>query len=127
MLNQLLPFGLSVNPVAIAGTSLWGLALYLAFAPATDWVTHQLQRWLNFADRTLFPSIQEFERTRRARESQNAFYASFLSIFPFLAIGILCNLGVEIALGTNWGISLGTLACVGCGIYELGRRDGEAS
>ncbi len=125
MLNEFLPFSFAINTSAIAGASLWGLALYLGFSPVSDWVVHQLSRWLNFADRSLFTSLEEFERTRPARESQNAFYASFLSIVPFLVAGTLCNFGVEFALGDSWGISLGTLACISCGIYELGRRDGQ--
>ncbi len=128
MLTDLFPFQLFiVPPTAIAGTSLWALALYLGFSPATDWVIHQLTRWFNFAERTLYLSQEEFERTRSARESQNAFYASFFSIFPFLALGILCHLGVELTLGSGWAISTGILACMGCGIYDLGRRDGRSS
>ncbi len=127
MLIDLFPFEwFAIPPSAIAGASLWALALYLAFSGASDWVMLQLTRWFNFAERTLYTSEEEFERTRKARESQNAFYASFFSIFPFLALGILCNLGVELTLGTSWAISTGLLACIGCGIYELGRRDGES-
>jgi hypothetical protein len=87
----------------------------------------QLQRWFNFAERSLYTSESEFERTRKGRESQNAFYASLFSIMPFLAIGALCDWGVELSLGSSWAISMGILACVGCGVYELGRRDGQSS
>jgi hypothetical protein len=87
----------------------------------------QLQRWFNFAERSLYTSESEFERTRKGRESQNAFYASLFSIVPFLIIGGLCNYGIELSLGQSWAISVGMLACVGCGVYELGRRDGESS
>lgn len=117
----------AIPPAAIAGASLWALALYLGFSGASDWVMLQLTRWFNFAERTLYSSAEKFEQTRPARESQNAFYASFLSIFPFLAVGILCNFGVELTLGSSWAISTGILACIGCGIYELGRRDGRSS
>ena len=127
ILNEFLPFAIPFNPVAIAGASLWALALYLGFSPASDWVTRQLNRWFNFAERSLYPSEAEFERTRKAREAQNAFYASLFSIFPFLGIGTLFNYGVDVALGPSWGISVGTLACIGCSIYELGRRDGQSS
>ncbi|MGC8714415.1 MAG: hypothetical protein ACP5RH_18665 [Leptodesmis sp.] len=123
-LNDLFPFWVHVNPTAIAGTSLWALALYLGLFPLSEWVSDQLNRWFNFAERSLYTSAEEFERTRKGRESQNAFYASLFSIFPFLALGILCNLGVEFTLGDSWAISMGLLACMGCGIYELGRRDG---
>jgi len=127
MLLESLPFTFPLPPAAIAGTSLWALALYVGFSPASDWVTHQLIRWFNFAERTLYFSQEEFDQTRKVRESQNAFYASFLSIFPFLAVGVLCNIGVESALGSSWAISMGIVACIGCGIYELGRRDGASS
>lgn len=125
-LQDLFPFLFNVNPTAIAGTSLWALALYLGLFPMSEWVIHQLNRWFNFAERSLYTSAEEFERTRKGRESQNAFYASLFSIFPFLALGILCNLGVEFTLGASWAISTGMLACIACGIYELGRRDGTS-
>jgi hypothetical protein len=126
MLTEILPFRFEINTVAIAGASLWSLALYLAFSPLSEWVMTQLNRWFNFAERSLYTSQSEFEKTRKARESQNAFYASLFSIVPFLVIGALCNWGVEISLGGSWAISTGILACMGCGIYELGRRDGQS-
>ncbi|UKO96157.1 hypothetical protein [Nostoc sp. UHCC 0870] len=126
MLTEILPFRFEINTVAIAGASLWSLALYLAFSPLSEWVMTQLNRWFNFAERSLYTSQSEFEKTRKARESQNAFYASLFSIVPFLVTGALCNWGVEISLGGSWAISTGILACMGCGIYELGRRDGQS-
>ncbi len=123
----MLPFGLDFDAVGIAGTSLWSLALYLGFSPVSEWVIEQLHRWFNFAERSLYTSKSEFEKTRQARESQNAFYASLFSIVPFLAIGTLCNWLVELSLGRSWAISMGILACIGCGVYELGRRDGRSS
>ncbi len=86
----------------------------------------QLNRWMNFAERALYTSAEEFERTKSARESQNAFYASLLSIVPFLLVGGLCNWVVQISLGESWAISMGILACMGCGVYELGRQDGRS-
>jgi hypothetical protein len=124
---DLIAFTVTVDPSAIAGACLWALALYLGFSPVGDWVIEQLNRWFNFAERSLYSSIEEFERTREAREAQNAFYASILSIFPFLGVGALCNFGVEVGLGKSWAISAGILACMGCGVYELGRRDGRNS
>lgn len=109
-------------PSQLAGTSLWSLALYLGFFSISEWLMQQLSRWFNFAERSLYTSSEEFERTRNARESQNAFYASIFSIVPFLVVGGLCNYGVELSLGRSWSISVGILACVGCGVYELGRR-----
>ncbi|MFB2835515.1 hypothetical protein [Floridanema evergladense] len=124
MLNDLFPFSLSINSTAIAGTGLWSLALYLGFWQFSEWIMDQLKRWFNFAERSLYTSEAEFEKTRQARESQNAFYASIFSIIPFLLAGGICNYFVELTLGSSWAISVGILACVGCGIYELGRRDG---
>ncbi len=124
MLNELFPFDLAISPIAIAGTALWSLALYLGLSPVSIWVTEQLSRWFNFAERSLYTSAEEFERTRQARESLNSFYASAVSIVPFLLVGGLCNYGIEISLGRSWAISVGMMACIGCGIYELGRRTG---
>jgi hypothetical protein len=124
MLSDLLPFRFVIDPTLIAGGCLWSLALYLGVGESRDWLIEILDRWFNFAERSLYTSQQEFERTRKARESQNAFYASILSILPFLAIGGLCNWGVEIGLGKSWAISVGILACIACGVYELGRQDG---
>ena len=127
MLTDILPFQFELDTVAIAGTSLWSLALYLAFSPVSEWVIHQLNRWFNFAERSLYMSQTEFEKTRIARESQNAFYASLFSIVPFLIFGGLCNWGIELSLDRSWSISMGILACMGSGVYELGRRDGKSS
>lgn len=123
ILTEFLPFSFDLNPIAIAGASLWALGLYLGLFSFREWVIQQLQRWFNFAERSLYSSAEEFERTRSAREAQNAFYASFCSIIPFLLLGVLCNLGIELALGPDWGISLGVLTCVACGVYELGRSN----
>ncbi len=125
MLKEIFPFQVNLNTVAIAGACLWSLALYLGFATTREWITLQLERWFNFAERSLYTSAEEFERTRPARESQNAFYASLFSILPFLLMGCLFNFGVEWSLGPSWGISMGILACMGCGVFELGRRDAQ--
>lgn len=126
MFFEIFPFSFAIDATAIAGTGLWSLALYLGFSPISDWVTEQLNRWFNFAERSLYTSTEEFERTRKARESQNAFYASLFSIVPFFVAGILCNYGVELGLGRSWAISVGIIACISGGIYELGRRDGKS-
>jgi len=125
MLTEILPFSLAINPTMLAGVSLWALAIYLGFSPVSDWVMEQLNRWMNFAER-LYISAEEFERTQSVRESLNAFYASLLSVVPFLLVGGLCNWGVEVSLGEGWSISMGILACMGCGVYELGRQDGRS-
>jgi hypothetical protein len=127
MLTEIFPFSFAINATAIAGTSLWSLALYWGLSPFTAWVILQLNRWMNFAERSLYMSEAEFEKTREAREAQNTFYASLLSIVPFLIVGGFCNWGVELSLGTGWAVSMGTIACIGAGVYELGRQDGEES
>jgi len=127
MLNELFPFNFELDPILIAGVGLWSLALYLGFASATEWVTEQLSRWFNFAERSLYTSEEEFERTRHARESLNSLYASIVSIVPFLLAGSLCNYCIELTLGRSWAISMGILVCISCAIYELGRRNGQAS
>ncbi|TVQ19690.1 MAG: hypothetical protein EA367_10730 [Leptolyngbya sp. DLM2.Bin15] len=121
MVTDIFPFRLHLDPTTLAGISLWALALYLGFFPVGEWVTVQLGRWFNYAERSLYTPA-EFERTRAGRESLNALYASVFSIVPFLGAGGLCNYGVEIGLGRSWSVSVGMIACIGCGIYELGRR-----
>lgn len=127
MLTEIFPFSFAIDATAIAGASLWSLALYWGLSPLTTWVIIQLNRWMNFAERSLYTSEAEFEKTRQSREAQNAFYASLLSIVPFLIVGGFCNWGVELSLGTGWAVSMGTIACIGGAVYELGRRDGEDS
>ena len=122
---EILPFQIELNTATIAGACLWALALYLSLSSLKEWITEQLARWFDFAERSLYTSVEEFEETRPAREAQNAFYASIFSIIPFLVVGILCNWGVEVSLGSSWAISLGIMACMGCGVYELGRQDSE--
>ena len=126
MFDEILPFKLVIDATAIAGSSLWSLALYLGFSPVSEWVTQQLNRWFNFAERFMYTSVQEFEKTRKAREAQNSFYASLFSIVPFFGIGALCNYGIELGLGRSWAMSMGIIACVASGVYELGRRDSRS-
>ena len=127
MLTEIFPFRLNLDATMIAGISFGSLALYLGFSPVGEWVMYQLNRWFNFAERSLYTSQAEFERTRKARESQNAFYASLFSIIPFIVVGIFLNWGVEVSLGRSWAISMGILASMGCGVYELGRRSEQSS
>lgn len=122
---EIFPFQFQINMTTLTGIALWSLALYIGFSPVSEWVMDQLARWMNFVEQ-LYTSAAEFERSRPGRESQNAFYASLLSIVPFLVAGGFCNWGVAAGLGQNWTISVGIIACIGCGIYELGRRDGRS-
>ncbi len=125
MLSDLLPFPIHIDPTAIAGVGLWAIALYLGFSPLSDWVIDQLTRWFNYAERSLYTSQAEFDRTKAARESQNAFYASLLSVIPFAIVGGVLNYLTDVSLGRSWAISVGILAAIGAGVYELGRRDGQ--
>jgi hypothetical protein len=123
---EIFPFTFTLDLTAIAGAVLWSLALYLGLTPLADWVAAQLARWFAFAERSMYLSEEEFEKSRSARESQNAFYGSVLGIIPFLAVGPLFYYAAEIGFGDSWGLSLGTLACFSCGLYELGRRSNIA-
>ncbi len=123
MLNDVFTWLFKIETIMVAGGCLWSLALYIGLPSVREWLIEQLDRWFNFAERSLYTSQQEYENTRPSREAVNALYASVFSIVPFLVVGLICNYLVEIALGHSWGISLGILACVSCGIYELGKRD----
>ncbi|HEY9700729.1 MAG TPA: hypothetical protein V6D10_25975 [Trichocoleus sp.] len=125
MLTDLLP-PIHIEKAVLAGMGLWSLALYLGFFPIGEWFMEQFARWMNFADRAFYTSTEEYERTRKGRESQNAFYASLLSVIPFTGVGGLCYWLIENGLGRSWAVSIGILACIGCGVYELGRRDGQS-
>ncbi len=118
-----LPF--EINTTVIASTCLWALALYLGLNNVREWIIDMLNKWFNFAERWLYTSQAEFDRTRQARESQNAFLASLMSIVPFFFFGAISNWLIEISLGKNWTVSMGIVACISLGVYELGRRDNQ--
>lgn len=119
MLIGLLSLGIKLNAASIAGIALWSLALYLGFSPVSETVMEQF-------DRLLKAIVQRISASQRLLEF-TALLASLLSVIPFLIIGGLCNFGVEVGLGGSWSISTGILACIGGGVYELGRRDGQAA
>ncbi|MFN9174333.1 MAG: hypothetical protein ACK58N_07425 [Synechocystis sp.] len=123
MLTDWIPFDIPFNTVAIASATLWSLGLYLTWNTGRNWIIEQLQCWFNFAERSLYPSEEEFERTREAREAQNAFYASVMSILPFLVLGTLCNWGIDWGLGGSWSLSLGLLSVFTGAVYALGKQD----
>jgi hypothetical protein len=127
MLTNIFPFQFALDSTIIAGSSLWALALYLSCSSLSQWLMDQLNRWFNFAQASLYASAKEVESDRKGKEAQNTLYASIFSIVPFLMAGGLCNWGVELSLGRSWAISMGILACIGCGVYELGRRDGQSN
>lgn len=117
-LRSLIPF----DAVSVAATALWAVALYFVLAPANRWLSQQLATWLGEADRSLYTSTAEYERSREARESVNLLYASIISTVPLLALGGIFDWGVELSLGHSWGLSLGILAAITCGVYALGRQ-----
>ncbi len=120
---KVLPFTFELNTVAIAGACLWSLALYISFPKIKNWITKQLTRWFNFAERSLY-TPEEYEATRQARESQNEFYASVLSIVPFLIGGSLTYFSLAFSFDSNsWAISLGIITCMISGIFALGSLD----
>lgn len=93
------------DTATIAGTALWAIALYWGFSPLADRVIAAFEGWLG----TDSPA------------------ASLLGIVPFLAVGGLAHYGLALSLGGSWAVSLGVIAAIGCGVYELGRRAGQAS
>lgn len=127
MVIDLLPFQFHIESLPIAGGSLWATGLYVGFYPLSQWITTQFCRWLNFAERSLYLSAEEFERTRPVREAQNLFFASLMSIVPFLLAGSLCYCASAWGFGgRSWGVSLGMIALLIGGVSELGRRDGQS-
>lgn len=124
---NIIPFVFEIDTVTCAGSCIWSLALYIGFDSAKNWISKQLERWLNFAEGWLYTSTEEFEATRLARESQNAFYASVLSIVPFLIMGILTNWVIDISFGgSSWAISLGIMTCVIGSLLTLANQDYES-
>ena len=61
MVNQLLPFPLPIDTAAIRRRYPLGVSPFTwGFSPLADWVTVQFNRWLNFAERSLYTSEKEF-------------------------------------------------------------------
>jgi hypothetical protein len=118
---EIFPFEFTLDATQVAGTALWSVACYWTFSPVNDWFMVRLQQWFNFAERSMYLSQEEFDRTKVGRESQNAFLASMLSIVPFLLVGGLLNYAIEQTLGSSWPVSTGVIGCIAGGVYELGR------
>jgi hypothetical protein len=118
-------FDWQIQPIVVAAIAVWSLALYIALSKLNDWLMTQLVRWFNYAERSLYTSEAEYDRTKDARESQNSFYASIFSIIPFLGLGCLVVYLLVLALDQTWAFSAGVVGAIGAGIYELGRRTGE--
>ncbi len=121
---NIIPFSFELDTVSLAGSCIWALALYIGLDSTKKWVSNQLERWFNFAEGWLYTSTEEFESTRRARESQNAFYASVFSIVPFLVAGILTNWLTDVSFGgSSWAIALGIMTCAICSLFALANQD----
>jgi hypothetical protein len=114
---------LHIEPLFISGASLLSLAFYISLPKIREWLIDKMESWFGFAEQSFYTSKDEYEQTRVVREFANSFYASIFSIIPFLFVGLTVNYLLEISLGKNWGISLGILANISCGIFELGRHD----
>ena len=121
---NIIPFSFELDTVQVAGSCIWSLALYIGLDSTKKWIAYQLERWFNFAEGWMYTSTEEFEKTRPARESQNAFYASILSIFPFLVLGAITNWAIDLSFGgSSWAIALGLMTCAICGLFALANND----
>ncbi|MFZ4640946.1 MAG: hypothetical protein ACOYMP_11180 [Nodosilinea sp.] len=123
MVGFLTPLLSHLQPGAVAGTALWAITAYLACYP-------RVQRYTDWIYRRLGPSLQDQAPESAADQSPGAAWsglASLLSVIPLVLLGALTQYGLTLTLGGSWGVSLGVIASMACGIYELGRRDGEAS
>ncbi|PSR12183.1 hypothetical protein C8255_26945 [filamentous cyanobacterium CCP3] len=99
------PLPVTFDTATVAGTALWAIALYWGFSPLSD---------------RLISTLEESLGT-------NSPAASLVSVVPFLAVGGLVHYGLTLSLGGSWAVSLGVISAIGCGVYELGRRDGQSS
>ena len=122
MLNEFIPFTIHFDKVIIAGICLWSLACYITLSSIKEWIIEQITRWLNFADRSVYLSEEEYNQSKETRDAQNTFYASIISIIPFFILGIGCNYILDIGLGQSWAISLGMMSCILGSIYQLGKQ-----
>ena len=121
---NIIPFSFELDTVSLAGSCIWSLALYVGLDSTRNWIRHQLERWFNFAEGWMYTSTEEFEATRPARESQNAFYASILGILPFLIAGVIVNWITDISFGgSSWAIALGLMTCAICSLFALANQD----
>jgi hypothetical protein len=90
------------NAGTVAGASLWAIAFYWGFSPQSD--------------RMFTALVQRLP----------AGLASLVGMVPWLGLGVLCEYLCDWSLGKSWGVSLGLLTALGCGVYELGRRSGRS-
>lgn len=123
---NIIPFSFEIDSISLVGSCIWSLALYIGLDSSRTWISTQLERWFNFAERWMYTSVEEFESTRPAREAQNAFYASILGIIPFLVLGAITNWVTDISFGgSSWAIALGLMTCAICSLFALANQDQE--
>jgi phytoene dehydrogenase-like protein len=122
---EFLGFSLATDPLIVTGVSLWALTLYLSLARLRQSTMESLMRWLNFAARSPHSQTAS-EKTHFSPEAQREFWASLLSIIPFLVSGGLCYYGIVAGLGQSWAISFGIMGVIISGIYELARANGAS-
>ena len=67
MVINFIPFRFSIDTVVIAGTCLWSLSLYLGLSSFRDNVIEGLNRWFNFAERSLYATQEEFEKDQEVK------------------------------------------------------------
>ncbi|MEB3289948.1 MAG: hypothetical protein VKI82_08530 [Leptolyngbya sp.] len=113
---------LALNLGTIAGTALWALSLYLGFSPVADRVIDGCQRWLQ----SLRPEATSLNPSSASDQEAHMATASLLSVLPFLALGGVAHYGLSLSLGGSWAVSLGLIAFMISGVYELGRQSGQA-
>lgn len=123
MISSVLPLSLGLG--SIAGTVLWALALYLGFSPVADRVIDGCHRWLQSLKADAQDSTPANHPQNPSHEAQMA-AASLLSVVPFLAAGGVAHYGLSLSLGSSWAVSLGIIAFIVGGVYELGRQSGQA-
>lgn len=93
----------AIRPSLWAATALWSLGLMWGLSP-------------------LHRRLQEGWEKQLVWDPSGAL-ASLLSVLPFLLAAAVVVALTELSLGNSWAVSWGLIACVGGGLYELGRRD----
>ncbi len=121
MVALLLPSALSPGPVA--GTALWAITGYLVLSSRVP----SLMEWIYARLSTTTQIGPEPIPEPTPDHGLFSLLAALLSVVPFVGLGALTQYGLGLTLGGSWGVSLGVIAAMVCGIYELGRRDSEAS
>ena len=121
MVLLLLPSTLS--PGAVGGTALWAITGYLVLSSRVP----ALMEWIYGRLSATFGATPKPTPEPTPDHSLFSLGAALLSVVPFVGLGALIQYGLTLSLGGSWGVSLGMITAMVCGLYELGRRDSEAS